>query len=220
MRLRDYQTFFVDLDDTLYLERDYVLSGLSAVARYLAQDGLSFTVLENWLHRRFLKVGREHIFDRCLAAFDLPCSAKQIETLVSVYRDHEPQLQFLPGAREVLMRLSKIGQVIIVTDGLPSMQAKKCRSLNLARWADSILYCWEYQAPKPSPVALEPLVRCSAGSSLLIGDNPRHDLCMAEKLQIDAIRVRQGRFAKIPSMPWTAQLEVDSIAELLDYLMA
>lgn len=218
MKLSDYQVFCVDLDDTLYLERDYVLSGLSAVARYLAEEGQPASVLENWLHERFLDVGREHIFDDCLAAFNMPGSRAHIDTLVGVYRNHKPTFQFLPGVRVLLDRLSKIGRIVIVTDGLPSMQEKKCHALELTRWADRIVYCWAEQAPKPDPASLAPVLRAYSGEAVFIGDNPRHDLCMAQQLGIDAIRVRQGRFALLPSQPWVAQLEVHAISQLIDYL--
>lgn len=215
MMLNDYRLFLVDLDDTLYLERDYVLSGLSAVADALAREPVEAQTIGNWLHQRFLTQGRERILDACLSEFGIPHSAEQIEHLVRIYREHDPDISLLPGAAELLAALTSIGDIVIVTDGLPSMQARKCRALGLAQWAVQTVYCWSLDAPKPDPEAVSPLLGHYDGPALLIGDNPRHDLCLADRAGIDAVRIRQGRFADEPSHPWSPVLEVESLSDLL-----
>ena len=217
MRLSDYRLFLVDLDDTLYLERDYVLSGLTAVADELARDASEAETIGAWLHHRFLTVGRDRILDQCLSALGRPQSSDLIEHLVGIYRGHDPTIALLPGATDLLKSLASMGSVVIVTDGLPSMQARKCHALGVAQWAVQTVYCWSQQAPKPDTASVLPLLGHYDGPVLMIGDNPGHDLCMADRLGVDAVRLRQGRFAAEPSSPWTPVLEAASPAELVEW---
>lgn len=216
--LSDYRLFLLDLDDTLYLERDYVLSGLRAVAKPLSQGMVPENEVLAWLKQRFLTVGRESIFDVCLDYFNLPRSPEFIRSLVNIYREHEPIIDLLPGADELLKRLSEIGNVVIVTDGLPSMQAKKCRALGLIGRVDRIVYCWAENAPKPSPAAIMPVLSTFQGTPVFIGDNPRHDMCMASQAAIPAIRVRQGRFRHLGTGHYSTILEVDAVGDLLGFI--
>jgi putative hydrolase of the HAD superfamily len=213
--LDNYRLFLLDLDDTLYLESDYVVSGLTAVSHCFAQYGIDPDEANQWLGRRFLEQGRHRILNDCLAHFDIAESQSLMENLISVYRHHQPLITLLPGVKDVLDYLLLKGRIVIVTDGLPVMQSNKCRALGLDRWTEDWFLCWAHNDPKPGVRALSEHVKGYSGPTLMVGDNPAHDLFMADCLKIEAIRVRQGRFKQQGSEPWRPLLEIDNIPALL-----
>src|SRR3546814_13775930 len=81
----------LDLDDTLYLERDYVRSGFKAVEQWLALEraaaGFSDTC---W--RLFEGGHRGDIFDQGLLELGLDSHAELVAQLVTVYREHHPDI--------------------------------------------------------------------------------------------------------------------------------
>ena len=93
-----------DLDDTLYLERDFVKSGFRAVARWLQhENGLPEKDTFTRLWSLFTSGERGDLFDRLLGD-DLKKKAL-VNDLVSVYREHEPKISLLPGMKKCLLQL-------------------------------------------------------------------------------------------------------------------
>ena len=101
-----------DLDDTLYLERDYALSGYEAVGDWMrdehAVEGFAETC------RALLDRGqRAAIFDHALARHGLATNVEMIDRLVSIYRSHTPRIalacdaaRYLHGRGDGFSRLS------------------------------------------------------------------------------------------------------------------
>ena len=85
--------YIFDLDDTLYDERQYVESGLRAVANYVeykwqVEKIAGFDQLINLLDRN----GRGRIFNDYLAKNNIPATKKNVKECVTVYRLHKPVL--------------------------------------------------------------------------------------------------------------------------------
>jgi putative hydrolase of the HAD superfamily len=205
MMLNNKLLFIFDLDDTLVLEQNYVLSGFSAVASYIgAQCRLPSEEIKQFLHTTFLTQGREQIFDKLLQ--DYPAIAQQltIAALVDIYRQHQPELKFVDGAEAVLTRLRADGKKIaIVTDGLASMQKQKTAALGLAAYVDLIIYCWEIGAPKPCLDGFKQAIKqlkVDIEDTVIIGDNPSHDIQPGVLLGVDTVRVLQGRFSRLDDL--------------------
>src|SRR3546814_2047633 len=95
----------LDLDDTLYLERDYVRSGFKAVEQWLvlerAAAGFSDTC---W--RLFEGGHRGDIFDQGLLELGLDSHAELVAQLVTVYREHHPRSEENTSELQSLMRIS------------------------------------------------------------------------------------------------------------------
>jgi len=214
MHLHRYRLFLVDMDDTLFEERDFVLSGFQAVANFMAKWAIEPEEAEAALRRRFTDVGRGQVFDHVLRFFLGEADPERVQELVRVYREHTPRIAFYAGVADKLKRLRCQGRVVIVTDGLPSMQAQKVAALGLARLADQVVYCWATNTPKPDPRALTGIVTPGDPDAVLIGDDPDRDLALAAALGIDAIRVRTGRFKNKPNTPWTPCADVEAFVAL------
>ncbi|WP_293678009.1 HAD family hydrolase [uncultured Phenylobacterium sp.] len=194
------RALLIDLDDTLYDERHYVLSGFRAVAGRISgrfptvePDRLVAEMIEELDTR-----GRGKIFDRVLDHVGAGADPQLVQTLVHAYRDHRPAIGLWPGVRETLADLARDHRLAVITDGLGLMQRRKVEALGIADLVGEVFYCWEHGAPKPDPACyIEALRRLDARpeDSVVIGDNPQHDMAAARAVGCRSIRVLTGRFA-------------------------
>ena len=213
----------IDLDDTLYDERTYVLSGFHAVAQELAQrhPRLDAATLAAGMEAELDAHGRGRIFDVVLQAAGLPASPALIGELVGVYRDHRPTISLWPGVADTLTALAKSYRLAIVTDGLALMQSRKIEALGVADLVDEVLLCWEHEAPKPDPACyLEALRRMGAfpAQAVVIGDNPGHDMAAAAAVGCRSVRVRTGKFAALGDNGFPADAEAPSFVQIAPVL--
>lgn len=118
-----------DLDDTLYLERDYAFSGFEAVGEWLQREhGLEGFARQA---RSFFAQASTRVFDRALKALGMPAPAALIEQLVSVYRGHTPHIALAPDAASFLQRWHAGWPLAILTDGFHQSQRNKVDALGL-----------------------------------------------------------------------------------------
>src|SRR4029453_15926219 len=80
-----------DLDDTLFPEQQYVLSGFRAVDVWLT-EAQGVTGFYKRAHALFLAGAQGHIFDLALSALGRPGDKALINTLVQIYREHSPSV--------------------------------------------------------------------------------------------------------------------------------
>ncbi|WP_374470737.1 HAD family hydrolase [Phenylobacterium sp.] len=212
------RALLLDMDDTLYEERSYVLSGFRAVARAIHEhfphadaEALHAAMVEG------LDVqGRGKLFDGALMAFRIEPTPELVQHLVSVYRSHAPDIALWPGVADTLAELRKDWRLAVVTDGLHLMQARKAEALGLAELVDTVVFCWEHEAPKPDPRGYrEALKRLGAepAEAVVIGDNPLHDMAAARAIGARSIRVRTGRFAAVDPGRWPPDADVPTFNE-------
>lgn len=192
-----YRALVFDLDDTLYLEREFVMSGYRAVARHLADHcGLSFETVISTMADTYFTDGRQSVFPALLARF--PKLSLSIADLVEIYRHHKPEIRLYPGYRRLLRNLSREYMMGVITDGLPDVQAGKIRALGLSHIMNKIVYTWEYGAEKqkPHPFSFTLMLEClgtEPGAALYIGDNPAKDCRGAHAAGMPFVLVRYSR---------------------------
>lgn len=201
-----YRCIVFDLDDTLYLERDYVRSGFRAVGAW---------VRERWGEARFAEVAWGHflqgvrgtIFNRALAELGLPANPEVISEAVRAYREHMPDIALLPDARECLQRLRGKAFLGVITDGPLASQQRKAEALGLLRLVDHIIYTAELGEGlgKPHPRAFEQMQRTAGVSGehcVYLADNPRKDFIAPRRLGWGTIRVvREGGIYALAESP-------------------
>jgi putative hydrolase of the HAD superfamily len=168
-----------DLDDTLYIERDFVMSGYRAVAQYLADNRPgSFETAFGAMAETYSRHGRQMVFPMLLERF--PEASLSLRQLVDVYRRHQPAIRLMPGYLELLQKLGRRYRLGIITDGLPAVQERKIHALGLRGVVDKIIYTWEYgsekEKPHPFPFSLMlEYLHAEPASVLFVGDNPDKD---------------------------------------------
>ena len=212
-----------DLDDTLYDDRSFVLSGFHAVARYLAP---LLNKDEAWIRGQLegeLQQDRNHVFNRFLQALGIS-DKKLIRKCVSVYRGHDPVINLYPDAQACLSRLSRF-PLYVVTDGNKQVQKRKFLALGLSGVIKKCLCTHVYgiKHSKPSPYCFQ--VICSLekvvpSQVVYIADNPYKDFIGIKPLGFHTIRVLTGHYGNsIVSPEYDAELTVKNLNEVTAKLM-
>lgn len=185
-----------DVDDTLFLERDYVASGFAALDPYVA-DTFGVCGFRDAAWRRFLAGGRGRIFDDTLAELGAAVAAADIAELVVRYRRHQPCISLLPDAARAVRRLRSRGvRLALLTDGPAESQAAKVTALGLAAYAECIVLTAEFGAGygKPHERGFRHIAEATgARAPAYIADNPAKDFVAPSRLGWTTVRVRRPR---------------------------
>jgi putative hydrolase of the HAD superfamily len=212
-----------DLDDTLFLERDYVHSGFDAVGTWVRQEvGLAGFADDAW--QLFLAGHRDTIFNAVLLQHGHLPSPALLEQMVSVYRTHVPYITMLPDAARCLEALHRDVDLALVSDGPLVAQQHKCRALRVDRFFDLIVFTdeWGPLFAKPHPRAFEYVqarMRVDADALFYIGDNPRKDFIAPRLLGWNTVRVRRplGLHVCTEALPeGRAHVEIADLSTLPD----
>ncbi|HKR55780.1 MAG TPA: HAD family hydrolase [Gemmatimonadales bacterium] len=180
-----------DLDDTLYLERDYVRSGLREVGRKLGKRAFLKTA---W--RLFEAGERKRIIDRALEEIGVTPSLKLIRSLVARYRSHIPRVRLCPDARRFLARPPEGVAIAVITDGRVRTQGAKLKALGIDRLATRIVITgrWGIRYAKPHPRAfrwMERTFKLPGTACTYVGDNPAKDFQAPRAMGWRVIRMRR-----------------------------
>ena len=185
----------LDLDDTLYPERRFALSGYAAVARWLhaTQGTPADTVFAGLV--RALRTGRR------ATAFQDVCRSVQLDgallpEMLRVYRHHEPRLRLSDSTLQMLVQARRSWRVGLLTNGLPGIQARKIAALRLESLIDVIVLAEEHGTGvgKPDPAAFEVVLErlgVEPGAAVFAGDDPVRDVAGARNVGMKTIRVRR-----------------------------
>ena len=182
-----------DLDDTLYLEREYALSGFHAVDQYVrgkwAASGF-YALAE----RLLLEGARGNIFDLALADLGLDCDADTINELVAIYRGHEPSIILLEDARWALENYAKTLPLALITDGYAITQKQKLAALDIANYFQKVIVTDELGREfwKPSNESyriVEDFFEFPGESCTYVADNPSKDFVTANERGWNTVRV-------------------------------
>jgi putative hydrolase of the HAD superfamily len=221
--VRGLKAIVFDLDDTLFLERDYALSGFRAVAKWAERHiGVSAEEAYSDLTALFEEGVRSGTFDAWLAANGRPLDT--VPAMVQVFRDHDPIISPVPAAVELLKELRSEYLLGLVTDGYSSVQRKKLAALGLRFLFDAVVVSDDHgrAAWKPNPlpfqIALEEL-GVAGQATVYVADNPVKDFLGARKAGLWSIRVRapEGVYQNVePKTPdHDADVEIERLGDLM-----
>ncbi|NOY42654.1 MAG: HAD family hydrolase [Planctomycetes bacterium] len=216
--MRDQRRVFVlDIDDTLYLERDYVRSGFAAVGR-MVKDRFGFPSFEEHCHMLLEQGVQGAIFDQALALASLSCNEKIVKSLVDLYRSHKPSIAILQDAQAFL---EKPGPIAFISDGPLISQQRKAESLGLQKFSNVLLLTdqWGREFWKPHPRAFETVEQhfSSYSAFTYIGDNPAKDFIAPKNLGWETIRIRRpgGLHRDVPNLDACCpDREIDSFEKI------
>jgi putative hydrolase of the HAD superfamily len=210
-----------DIDDTLYLEREYVRSGFRAVGDYAAER-LGIEGFQDTAWALFNGGARGTVFDVALEQLAVEPAPAIVSDLVSVYRAHDPAIELLPDARRTLASLR--GQLFtgVISDGPLAAQQRKVEALGLEALVNAIILtdAWGRAFWKPHPRAfhtMAELAGCAAPQCAYVADNPAKDFQAPRALGWRTVRVRLpgGLHASTTARSSDrAELECDSMADV------
>ena len=202
-----------DLDDTLYLERDFQFSGFQAVADWLCE----FHQIQGFFDvatTLFEQGQRGVIFNLALERLGVEYDSGMIQSLVNVFRNHVPDLTLCEDALWAIQYLrSKDVRSAIITDGFFQTQVNKIQALGLNDIFELIIFTDEYgrERWKPDPFSYRMIMdrlKCQAGECIYIGDNPLKDFVTAKRLGWRTVRIRRNR-GEHYNVTVTPQLDAD-----------
>ena len=183
----------VDVDDTLYLEREYVRSGFRAVDVWCVEQLNVSGVGERAWNLFEQGVRGTTLTD---AAIDAGIVLDRVlkERLVQIYREHEPDILMLVDASSLISQIRDRAQIAVITDGPRESQRAKCRALGLFDIADPVVITAEHGLRKPDPEVFRIVERqwsMRTDQLIYIADNPKKDFLAPLALGWHCIRVRR-----------------------------
>jgi putative hydrolase of the HAD superfamily len=212
-----------DIDDTLYLERDYVRSGFQAVGKW-AGDWLAIDDFFGACWREFESGQRSTIFNRALAACGKKPSPELISCLVELYRSHTPCIVLTPDASEALGQIAGTCPIAIVSDGPVAAQSRKADALGLRSVASPVVLTGIFGAQfcKPHTHAFAHVAESvPARRYAYVADNPAKDFAGPNELGWTTIRIRRpgGLHVLVENNPHSPpNVEVSDCSDLVRVL--
>jgi putative hydrolase of the HAD superfamily len=219
-----FQAIVFDMDDTLYSERDFVLSGFRAVAEWSSAN-LGITSERGYatLFELYSQGVRNDTFDRWLTIHEI--DRPELKTkFVEIYREHIPCITPFPETIELLKSLQGAYKIGLVSDGYLAVQQAKWTALGLAEYFDAVVFSDSLGRAnwKPSTAPFELVLDKLAVKpefSVYIGDNPRKDFFGARQIGMYAIQIQRAdaEYGNLepPGLEYHPHLIIDSIAEVL-----
>jgi len=182
-----------DLDDTLYPEIEFVMSGFRTVAKVISQDfGFDTDKIYILLIKAF-EENRKFVLNRVLEYLKI-YNEDYLNRLVSIYRTHKPEIYLYKDAEEMLPYLKEYFLLGLITDGFPTTQKLKVQALNIERYFNSIIYTGEkgenYSKPSISPfIDMLNKFHIQPNEAIYIGDNIEKDFKGPKDLGMISIRI-------------------------------
>ena len=180
---KNYKALVLDLDNTIYPEKDYLFQVYYLIGQFVEfQEGVSREQVTQFLVNEFLANGRDHIFDKMIAHFELP--ETYLENCFRLLRTAKIPLPLLIF-EDMLIRLqeaSEVGlQLFVLTNGHPEQQLNKIKHLEWHGLDQHIkcYFCNEI-APKPAPDAMLKLLadhQLLPSEVLFLGDANIDEAC-------------------------------------------
>lgn len=168
-----------DLDDTLYKEIDFLKSAFKEIVDYALKCSSNVDLSPAHLYEGMLSTyfSKNNAFDYLIAAVGMDLD-KAI--LLSLYRNHVPQISLSEGALELLTEIKSRGfEIGIITDGRSIQQRNKIKALGLDKIVSegNIIISEEFGPEKPSMANYEYFVTKypDATEFFYIADNPKKD---------------------------------------------
>ncbi|MBI3416395.1 MAG: HAD family hydrolase [Verrucomicrobia bacterium] len=219
------QAIVFDLDDTLYPEREFVVSGFQAVDDWLRREKAVTGFFEH-AFAAYSAGRRGDIFDAALNRCGVTYDAADMQRLVQLYRTHPPRIQLHPDARWAIEHFRDTKKLGIITDGYLAAQKSKVHALGLSNDFAAIVYSDELgrQYWKPSLVPYRKFIEavpCDPRECVYVGDNPRKDFLGANQLGWLSVQVCRpdGEYRGIEvESSYRPQMKISSLTELADVL--
>jgi putative hydrolase of the HAD superfamily len=170
-----------DLDDTLYPERQFALSGFEAAGRWAeAELGIAGLAADM---ERLLDGGHLGALFRIALAERLPDHRPEhLAGLLEAYRSHAPpRLALFEDAAWALSHFGPRARLGLITDGTHHVQARKVAALGIAGHFQEIVYTDALGGrafSKPHPRSYEMVEQALGGEGsrlVYVGDNPAKD---------------------------------------------
>jgi putative hydrolase of the HAD superfamily len=221
MTLLDSRLLMVvfDLDDTIYPEYEYRLSGVRAVAQFI------HNLYDIEIGPALLEIAsskKTDFLDEACRLAGLPNTAK--ESLLWVYRLHVPLLQLDSSVSDLIARLHRnTVPLAMITDGRAVSQRLKIRALGL----DGIkaYISEECGSVKPDPSRYEQVMIDYPGRQYIyVADNPYKDFSAPRRLGWDTFQLKHQKYfihdqVSTDMLLLPGEIEIPDLASLSKHIL-
>jgi putative hydrolase of the HAD superfamily len=210
-----------DLDDTLYLERDFALSGFTAVGEaFAAATGVSGLAAR--CVALFEAGERGRVIDRALETLAPGLAPAWREPLIDIYRGHAPRIALAPDAARWLARAPAPERLGLITDGAARTQRLKIQALELDRRIAHVVCTddWGRRFWKPHPRAFSEMERRLGADPVdlvYVADNLSKDFAAPRRRGWRTIRIARPQRVHHVAAPDPTHL-ADAVIASLDAL--
>ena len=168
-------SFVFDLDDTIFYEKNYVVSGFHAISKSLFEKRL--------INKKFNElINLYDNFNDPLQEFGKQNRDVNVDELIKIMREHSPKIKVRPGFKKFLNLLKENGNELgVITNGRKKTQQNKFHSLGLQQYIDLFIVSSEVKLEKPN-IKIFDLYRNQSNRKKFIffGNNPGLDLIPLE----------------------------------------
>lgn len=216
-----------DMDDTLYDEVDYYKSGFEIVSHQVSADfGLKADDFLKALWEIFSAGNHKTTFNKTGEKLGLFFDKVYVEKLITIFRNHNPQITLPSESRKVLEILKDRYKLGLITDGYLPAQELKVKALGLEKFFDCIVYTEALgrQFWKPSSAGFEKLLsqlNVNAGECACVADNLKKDFIAPNQMRFKTIRIMREKrlhLGHAPTKEAEPQYKIDSISKLPELL--
>lgn len=165
-----------DLDDLLFKEFDFIRSAYWDIAKKVDNQN-SKMVFKSMMVQYW---DNKPVMDWLSSKYE----EYSVETLLTLYRNHEPEICLTRYVLNILNRLKENGNIIgLITDGRAITQRNKIKALGLEEWISDFIISEEFGFSKPSPNAFEFYIHKYPGKKFIyIADNYNKDFLSPNNL--------------------------------------
>lgn len=168
-----------DLDDTLMYEIDYLKSAYRQIAAVLDRQNRKRLYDEMWaMYRQGADVFKE-------LSCRFPDYSKEV--LLKRYREHFPDIEPTPGAKELMAFCKGRYKMGLLTDGRSLTQKNKLKALGMAKDFDKIIISETFGSEKPDERNFRAFMKGKERAYFYIADNTRKDFIAPNILGWDTI---------------------------------
>jgi len=181
------------MDDTLYPENAFVMSGFKAVSKFVASEfGVGRDIFFSFLKTSFDKNGRGSNFNDAIDEFGLDTNI--LPAMVQVYRRHSPDIHVRQDIKRFLLHLSQRFKLCLITDGWVDVQKEKVKALGLEQLFHKILFSQKdgLEYAKPHPRFFEDALDYFGmlpEHAIIIGDDVNKDIAGGKNIGMKTFQV-------------------------------
>lgn len=185
-----------DVDDTMYIEMDYIRSGFSLLCRYLQSLGISADIDDM---AACFSTNAGDAIKRYLESIN-QFSSELHDSLLKIHRAHIPAIKPFDNLESILQKLqNKNIRLGIISDGTPYAQNNKVIGLGLDKYFDCKVYSDSLggvHCRKPCDVSFRYIAKqmnVGFDEMIYIGDNCDRDFYPCDHLGICGLQIADPR---------------------------
>ncbi len=185
----------LDLDDTLYSEKAFVLSGFRHISKLISNKIPQLSETDIFLNLiNFFEMGSKKVFDLLIEHYSIQ-KLFNVTELISSYKYHLPNIYLFDDVIPFFKNVKKKGiSLALLTDGDIKQQINKVKALKIESYFNGVYYSDYYGIDKRKPNSfmyskiLEQF-ELNPTTVINIGDNPNKDFYVNKSLGIFCIQI-------------------------------